>query len=91
MNPLCRASDPIESFQAAERVHEFQVADHYSILAALHNFGPGGADRIGRLINRPGHAVNKRLNELYKKGQIELTGRSVKSDSGRAQREWRKA
>jgi hypothetical protein len=86
--PLCRASDPITSFMAADRVKEFQVADHYAILSVLLNFGPGGADRIGRLCNRPGHAVNKRLNEMKKKGFIRLTGKLVRSDSGRMQREW---
>lgn len=87
--PLCRASDPITSFEAADRVKEFRAADQYAILAALHNFGPGGADSIGALINRPGHAVGKRLKELHDAGRIALTGQSVRSDSGRRQREWR--
>jgi len=91
MTPLCRSSDPIESFQAADRVHEFKGADHKAIVYALKTFGPRGADQIGAIVDRPGHAVGKRLKELHTLGQIELTGRSVKSDSGRMQREWKVA
>ncbi len=87
--PLSRATDPLESFQAADRVKEFKLQDQTAILSVLKTFGPGGADFIGGHCGRPGHAIGKRLKEMADSEQIILTGRDVKSDSGRNQREWR--
>ena len=86
--PLARASDPLTSFEAADRVGEFKVADFARILTALKTFGPGGADFIGSRCGRPGHAIGKRLREMADCELITLTGRKVKSDSGRNEREW---
>lgn len=86
--PLSRATDPLESFQAADRVKEFKLRDQTAILSVLKTFGPGGADFIGSHCGRPGHAIGKRLKEMADSDQIVLTGRVVKSASGRAQREW---
>jgi hypothetical protein len=49
-----------------------------------------GKDGIGARTQLDGHAVGKRLPELQRMGLIGLTGRTVKSDSGRAEREWRR-
>jgi len=46
---LCRASDPITSFESADRVKEFQ-ADHCTrILAALKRMGKAGAEQLGAM------------------------------------------
>jgi len=35
-----------------------------------------------------GNQVARRMKELEKDGRVELTGRTTKSNSGRAEREW---
>lgn len=86
-----RTSDPQTSHQAAEQSVRLTKAHEDAIVVALVTFGPGGADRIGKLCvpKLSGHQVGKRLTDLARRGAIEPTGRTVKSDSGRAQREWR--
>ena len=75
--PLCRATDPIESFQAADLIKTHERL----IVSVLEQYGPAGVDGIAWRCKLSAHAIGKR---------IALTGRSVKSDSGRSQREWRK-
>jgi len=87
--PLCRASDPITSFMAADRVQRFKESDKALIIKTLSYHGPCGVDRIGALCGRPGHAIGKRMKELREEGKVELTGRWVDSDSGNVEREWR--
>ena len=87
--PPCRANDPLESFQAADQAADLIKSHERLIVAALEQHGPGGVDAIARLCKLTGYAVGKRVTALHTSGRIELTGRSVKSDSGRMQREWR--
>ena len=87
--PLCRASDPLTSFEAADSARRFKESDKTLIIKTLSYHGPCGVDRIGALCGRPGHAIGKRMKELRELGQVEKTGRDVKSDSGNDQAEWR--
>ena len=41
---LCRASDPLTSFEAADRVKEFRVTHESKILRVLRRCGPMGVD-----------------------------------------------
>ena len=87
--PRARSSDPITSHQAAASAKEL-AKEHHALILRMLRCGPGGADDIaartcGKL---SGHQVNKRLGELGKAGAIRLTGKTVQSTSGRAQREW---
>lgn len=86
--PLCRASDPLTSFKAADAAKQFKQSQKRLIVATLEQHGPNGVDAIGRLCGMSGHAVGKRTPELELEGKIKLTGRDVKSDSGNDQREW---
>ena len=90
MTPLCRSTDPVESFQAADQAADL-IKSHERLIVAALEHGPCGVDAIARLCNLAGHAVGKRVSALHTSGRIELTGQSVKSDSGRAQREWKVA
>lgn len=62
--PIARSSDPITSFMAADRVHEFKAAQHQQIMLALLTLGKAGAEQIGDLIELDGYQVRKRLSEL---------------------------
>lgn len=89
MNALCRASDPIESFMAADQAADLIKTHERLIVSVLAEHGALGVDGIARRCKLSAHAVGKRMVALHRAGRIALTGRSVKSDSGRAQREWR--
>lgn len=91
MNPLCRASDPIESFQAADQAADLIKTHERLIVSVLEQYGPAGVDGIASRCKLSAHAIGKRMKQLHDDGRVALTGQSVKSDSGRAQREWRKA
>ena len=47
-----------------------------------------GVDAIGFYAGLEPHAVGKRMNKLEFEGLVKLTGKTVKSESGRNQREW---
>ena len=83
-----RRSDPATSHAAAARVTEFAGEHHAAILTAL-AVGPAGASGIAARCGLSGHQVNKRLTELARTGRIVETGRTVRSSSGRGEREWR--
>ena len=86
--PLCRASDPITSFESADSAKEFISSHETRILIHLNRQGAMGVDAIGFYAGIEPHAVGKRMTALHKRGEVALTGRTVKSDSGRNQREW---
>ena len=86
--PLARASDPITSFQAADRVDEFRASQERLIVSVLEQYGPGGVDAIATRCRLTSHAVGKRMVALERNGRISLTGRVVKSTSNRSEREW---
>ena len=58
------------------------------IVECLRRFGPMGKDGIAELVGLDGNQVARRMKELEKNGRVELTGRTTKSNSGRAEREW---
>jgi len=86
--PLCRASDPIESYQAADAARLTKESHKRLIIAILEQHGPQGVDGIAAFCRLTGHDVGKRVVELMEEGKIALTGRKVKSDRGVNQREW---
>ena len=86
--PLARNSDPSTSHGAADQAKELQARHHRIIVAALHQHGPCGKDRLAVLTNLTGVQVCRRLSELDSLGLAKPTGRTVKSTAGRAEREW---
>ena len=86
--PLARGNDPLTSFQAADSAKEFISSHEFRILVHLTRHGSMGVDAIAACAGLEPHAVGKRMTALHKRGEVALTGRTVKSDSGRNQREW---
>jgi predicted transcriptional regulator len=86
--PRVRATDPITSFEAAEAIKPVVSQHHQIILDCLKTHGALGKDGIALLSGLDGNQVARRLNEMKIIGLIELTGNTVKSNSGRNEREW---
>ena len=86
--PRVRAHDPVTSFEAAESIKESVSEHHQIILDCLIKHGALGKDGISALTMLDGNQVARRLNEMKIIGLIELTGNTVKSNSGRNEREW---
>jgi predicted transcriptional regulator len=83
-----RTTDPETSHLAAEQIEPAAKTHKIKILKALEENGPMGKDQIAVAANMPPSQVWRRLNELQKSGLIKLTGKTVKSLSGREEREW---
>jgi predicted Rossmann fold nucleotide-binding protein DprA/Smf involved in DNA uptake len=81
-----RRSDPATSHEAAKTA---PVAEHQRLIMDALTQGPAGASGIAARCGLLGHQVNKRLGELARTGRIVETGRTVLSNSGRSEREWR--
>lgn len=88
--PLFRKDGPETSRQAAKQAVGVQADHHRRILAAL-ELGPAGATVIGQRCNLDKHKVGKRLGEMGRIGLIETTGRVLVNETGRKEREWRRA
>ena len=86
--PRVRANDPLTSFEAAESIKDSAPQHHQVILNCLKFYGPLGKDGISSLTMLDSNQVARRLNEMKIIGLIELTGNTVKSNSGRNEREW---
>jgi predicted transcriptional regulator len=86
--PRVRKTDPVTSFEAAEAIKPVAPQHFEIILECLKTYGPLGKDGIASLTKLDGNQVARRLNEMQKIGLIHLTGKTVKSDSGRSEREW---
>jgi predicted ArsR family transcriptional regulator len=84
-----RANDPITSFQAADSIKDVAKMHSDVIVAGLKRFGSMGKDQIANNTGLQPNQVSRRLSELEEIGLIELTGKKVKSNSGREEREWR--
>jgi predicted transcriptional regulator len=83
-----RASDPVTSYEAAESAKDL-ASKHFGIIVdCLKAHGALGKDGIAQHSGLDSNQVARRLNELSNMGLIELTGRTVKSKSGRNEREW---
>ncbi|MFA5900469.1 MAG: hypothetical protein WC829_15325 [Hyphomicrobium sp.] len=87
--PLCRASDPITSFEAADSAREFRHTHEDAIIEAPFMCGAAGVDDIAFESFLEPHAVGKRIAKLERDGRIVWTGEYVTSRSGHRQREWR--
>lgn len=86
--PRVRAEDPVTSFQAAEEIKP-AIREHYQIIIdCLIEYGPLGKDGIASRTDLDSNKVARRLNEMKVIGLIKLTGNTVKSNSGRSEREW---
>jgi len=84
-----RASDPITSFEAADSAKDL-ASKHFGIIVdCLKSHGALGKDGIAQHSGLDSNQVARRLNELSNMDLIELTGRTVKSKSGRNEREWK--
>ena len=86
--PRVRATDPLTSFEAAESIKEVAKDHHRVILECLITHGALGKDGIASLTKLDGNQVARRLSEMKVLGLIQLTGNTVKSNSGRNEREW---
>ena len=84
-----RNSDPITSYEAADAAKDL-ASKHFSMIVdCLQAHGALGKDGIAQHSGLDSNQVARRLNELSKMDFIELTGRTVKSKSGRNEREWK--
>ena len=88
ITPLARNNDPITSHSASDQAQAMRLAHHAAILACLYVMGPMGKDGIGSFTRLSGEQVCRRLPELLNLGQARPTGRTVRSDTGRQEREW---
>ena len=86
--PRVRASDPITSFEAADSIKEIASKQFVIIMDCLIKHGPMGKDSIANHTNLDSAQISRRLGEMQKLGAIKLTGKTVKSNSGRNEREW---
>ena len=84
-----RTSDPITSYEAADSAKDLASKHFSTIVDTLKAHGALGKDGIARHSGLDPNQVARRLNELSNMGFIELTGRTVKSKSGRNEREWK--
>ena len=87
--PRVRSTDPVTSFEAADSIKDIAPKHYDVILDCLKTHGALGKDGIAALTNLDGNQVARRLNEMKVIGFIELTGKTVKSNSGRNEREWK--
>jgi hypothetical protein len=81
-----RRTDPSTSHEAAKTA---PVAEHQRLIMDALGQGPAGASGIAARCGLLPHQVNRRIHELAKACRIVETGRTVRSNSGRAEREWR--
>lgn len=84
-----RNTDPLTSWQAADQAKNLASQHFEVIVECLRRHGPRGKDGIAELTGLDGNQVARRLPELARIGTVELTGKTTKSKSGRAEREWR--
>ena len=86
--PRVRTTDPLTSFEAAESIKPVASKHYEIILDCLKTHGALGKDGIASLTNLGNMQVARRLHELQRLGLIHLTGKTVKSNSNRNEREW---
>jgi hypothetical protein len=89
MNQVARNTDPVTSWDAADRAKVLAGLHGELVLSALLRYGPQGKDGIATITGLDGNQVARRLSELERNHEILLTGRNVQSKSGRAEREWK--
>ena len=74
---------------AAQRAASFAGGHAAKIMSALQSLGTGTQSTIAEATGLLPHQVNKRLADLCREGQIELTGRTAPNELGNHEREWR--
>ena len=84
-----RCIDPVTSYEAADAAKDLATKHFSTIVECLQAHGALGKDGIARHSGLEANQVARRLNELQKMNLIQLTGRTVKSQAGRNEREWR--
>lgn len=85
--PRARRRDPETSKLAAAQVAS--AHGHFALIRdALLRHGPAGKDRIALLTGLEPAQVARRLPEMRTMGLVGLTGETVQSRAGRAEREW---
>lgn len=82
-----RNSDPVTSWLAADQATNL-AKRHYQIILEALKKGNMGKDGICSVTGLNGVQVARRLPELQKQGLVYLTGKHVKSFTGRFEREW---
>jgi DNA invertase Pin-like site-specific DNA recombinase len=83
--PRARNSDPYTSHLAAKAMNP---SAHYTLIIDALKISAAGKTLIGKRAGLDHNQVSRRLNELEKQGIIGLTGKTVKSDTNRQEREW---
>ena len=86
--PRVRKDDPITSYEAADSIKEVAAKHHKVIHDCLQQHGPLGKDGIALITGLESNQVARRMNEMKVLGLVFLTGKTVKSESGRNEREW---
>lgn len=89
--PRVRANDPVTSFEAAESIKDAVLEHHQIILNCLIKHGALGKDGIAARTKLDSNQVARRMNEMRVLGLVMLTGNTVKSNTGRNEREWQAA
>ena len=87
--PLFAAARRTDAATSHEAAKTAPVAEHQRLIMDALVVGPAGASGIAARCGLLPHQVNRRIHELAKAGRIVETGRTVRSSSGRAEREWR--
>ena len=88
--PLCRASDPITSFEAADRVKEFKE-DHLTLILGVlrKNYDQAlGAEQIADRTGLDAYQIRKRLPELAKNSLVQVYTETRLTATGRRERLW---
>jgi len=80
-----RTSDPYTSHMAAQSINP---SAHYALIIDALKLSPAGKTLIAKRSGLHHGQVARRLTELERSGVIGLTGKTVKSDSNRQEREW---
>jgi hypothetical protein len=83
--PQARNNDPYTSHLAAKAMNP---SAHYALIIDALKVSAAGKTLIGKRAGLDHNQVSRRLNELEKQGIIGLTGKTVKSDTNRQEREW---
>lgn len=86
--PLFRRTDPATSQAAAASASEF-VSDHERRILQALQAGAAGKCEMARRCGLTEQQVNRRLAAMRRSGLVERTGRTVRSDSGCSEHEYR--
>ena len=84
-HPQARNSDPYTSHLAAKAINP---SAHYALIIDALNISAAGKTLIAKRSGLDHNQVARRLTELERNGVIGLTGKTVKSDTNRQEREW---